>query len=63
MKNYKVLTVFNYDTFMYCFDDLKSLFIFINSICNDDYCFYIETKWLSSEMIKELGISYIRKTD
>jgi len=31
MKLYKVLTVFNYGTFMYCFDDMKTLCDYITS--------------------------------
>ena len=59
MKLYKVLTVFNHDTFMYCFDDMKILFHYINSFCDTDVCFFIETRWLSEDMIKKLNISYI----
>lgn len=61
MKLYKVLTVLGYDTFMYCFDDMKTLFEYINLWCYDNDSFYIETKWLSSDMIKKLNISYIHK--
>ena len=60
MKQYKVLTVFNYGTFMYCLDDMKTLCRYINTVCDTDDSFYIETKWLSQDIIKKLNIDYIR---
>lgn len=60
MKNYFVLTVFHYDTLVYCFDDLKTLFNYIFYRCDTEDSFYIESKWLSEDMIKKLHIDYIR---
>lgn len=60
MKQYKVLTIFTYDTLTYCFDDMKTLFNYITRFCDTDDSFYIETKWLSGDMIKKLHIDYIK---
>lgn len=63
MKMYKVLIVFSYcDKYVYCFDDMKTLCNYINSVCDTDDSFLIETRWLSQEMIKDLKIDYIRTT-
>ena len=60
MKQYKVLTVFDYDSFQYCFDDIEKLFSYIKFHLDDDSNFYIETIWLSEEQIKKLNIIYIK---
>ena len=60
MKQYKVLTVFDHDSFQYCFDDIEKLFSYIKFHLDDDSNFYIETKWLSEEQIKKLNIIYIK---
>lgn len=61
MKRYFVLTVFSYDILIYAFDSLNLLFNFIKYRCDIEDSFYIENKWLSSEMIKTLHIDYITK--
>lgn len=61
MKRYFVLTVFNHDTSIYAFDSLNLLFKFIKDRCDNEVSFYIENKWLSSEMMKTLDIYYITK--
>ena len=61
MKKYFVLTVFHYDTLIYCFDTLNLLFNFIKYRCDCEDSFYIESEWLSEDMIKKLHISYITK--
>ncbi|MGN1342163.1 MAG: hypothetical protein ACI4VL_02920 [Bacilli bacterium] len=61
MKRYFVLTVFSYDTLIYAFDSLNLLFNFIKYRCDCEDSFYIENKFLSSEMMKTLHIDYITK--
>lgn len=60
MKRFFVLTVFNHETYFYCFDTLDLLFKFIKYQCDTENQFYIESKWLSYEMMKKLNIDYIK---